>query len=116
MACDRAERRRRLVRIATFIALLVGGLPLLAYPAVLLAGVMSLAGHRTGNEPSMRMAVASVCLIGSLIYPLIYGPCLVAAVATVRRANGRFSCGLSIAPIVYLVVLCACFVVWSTLG
>lgn len=51
---------------------ILSGLPLIFYPAVLMASVMSLAGNVAGDEPLMLMVVVYSFLILSLLYPLAY--------------------------------------------
>ena len=52
--------------------LVLGGLPLLAYPMVLLAGVMSLAAEQRGNPPVLLVIFSQMFLWCSLIHPLVY--------------------------------------------
>ncbi len=50
------------LKVLTFI-------PILAYPAILLASIMSLAGHRSGKESMYLLFVSKAFMIGSLLYP-----------------------------------------------
>jgi|GEM_PF-5084253 len=63
--------------------LLLGGVALVFYPFALLANLMTLAGHRTGNEPMIAMAVVYVFLAMTTIYPAVY----VAALFIAMRAE-----------------------------
>lgn len=103
------------MRFATITALILGGLPLLLYPFVFLAGVMSLGGHRTGDEPLLLMAVAYVCVLGSLVYPVVYGCCLVATFVKKKQAKERAALWMSVVPLVFLVLLGGLFIAWSNL-
>ena len=64
--------------VQTAILFIVSALPLLIYPAVLMASVMSLAGGVSGEEPAYLVAIVYGFLIGSLLYPLVYIGSLIA--------------------------------------
>lgn len=55
-----------------YLLFVLEGLPLLIYPFVLLANLMSLAGHRTGNESVFLITVVLLFIIMSSAYPLSY--------------------------------------------
>lgn len=95
--------------------LLIGGLPLLAYPAVFLAGVMSLAGERTGNESAVLVIVARSFLIGSMVYPLIYVPCAMAAVSMAKKGRAESALKICKVPLVFLAALGVLFFTWAQL-
>ena len=95
--------------------LLIGGLPLLAYPAVFLAGVMSLAGESTGNESAVLVIVARSFLIGSMAYPLIYVPCAIAAVSTAKEGVEDRALKISKVPLIFLAVLGILLFAWAQL-
>jgi len=63
--------------------LVVGGLALVLYPCALFANLMTLAGHRTGNEPAIAMAMVYAFLGMTSIYPLVY----LAAWLVVKRSE-----------------------------
>jgi hypothetical protein len=93
------------LRISVILMLVAGALPLLAYPMVLVAGVMSLAAERQGDEPALQMALMAAFVLGTLAYPLVYAPCAAVAVATMRMPNRGLPLGFSIAPLGYLLLL-----------
>jgi hypothetical protein len=102
------------IKIATIVAVIVGALPLLIYPIVLLAGVMSLAGESQGDEPALLMIVAKTFLWSSLAYPLVYGGFALAAAVVAWRPQGeRLAFGLSCVPLAYLVMLGVLMFAWA---
>lgn len=82
----------------TTLILLLGALPLLVYPFVLLAGAMSLGGHRTGNEPFVVILAVYAVLVASLAYPLVYGACVVGTVMKTRRDQSTAALYFSLSP------------------
>jgi hypothetical protein len=64
--------------VQTAILFIVSALPLLIYPAVLMASVMSLAGNVSGEEPLYLVVIVYGFLVGSLLYPLVYIASLIA--------------------------------------
>ncbi len=96
------------MRITFYLLLLLGAVPLLIYPFVLLAGVMSLAAGRTGNEPVLLMVVGYSFLLGSIAYPAVYVICTV--LAFVKESKNRtMPTYCAAAPLVYLLVIVALF-------
>jgi hypothetical protein len=93
------------------IYLVLGDLPLLLYPFVVIAGVMSLAGHVSGDEPLLLLAVARSFIWGSLAYPAVYIPCLVVACA-LKQNRKKAALRFSVAPVLYLLALIALLGVW----
>lgn len=96
--------------------LLAGAVPLLIYPGVLLAGVMGLAGNRTGQEPELLMFVAYSFLVGSIGYPLVYLVCLFTARILVNKKKDGLAIKVSAVPLAFLGVLGALFMLWMLLG
>jgi hypothetical protein len=95
------------MRAATITALVLGGLPLVAYPFVLVASVMGLAGHRTGNEVWWEVALANTFYLGTIAYPVVYGAGLVVALVMRKRERARAAFVAGVAPIAFLVLLAA---------
>ena len=98
----------------SIIALVLGGLPLLAYPFVLLADVMSLAATQTGKDSSTLMMVARAFQWTSLAYPVVYLPCVAIACILLKKACEKAALGFSLAPLGYLVVVVALFFAWMS--
>ena len=92
--------------------LILGFLPLPVYPFVLLADVMSLAAPRSGKDPLLLTVVSKLFQIGSLLYPLVYLPCLVAAIMRLMAHKERSAAIISAIPIAMLVVLAILLCAW----
>lgn len=57
----------------SFILAFIGsGLPLIAYPFVAMASLMSLAAEAPSSAETLLLIISSAFLWGSLLYPLIY--------------------------------------------
>ena len=91
---------------------LVTGLPLIIYPFVLLAGIMSLAGERSPNEPALLVFVAFSFLLSSIAYPGVYIPCLIAARTAAKRNNRKNEMTMAYVPLAYLVGVTALMLLW----
>lgn len=100
------------MKAACIVFLVFGALPLLLYPFVLLANVMSLAGPRTGAEPLGQTLVSFAFLGATTAYPLAYLLFLVLSV--VRLKQGRLQPALiwSLAPMGYLVGVVLLLLLW----
>jgi hypothetical protein len=103
------------MRALAIVLLVLGALPFLIYPFVVLAGVMSLAGHSSGKEPIILVIVANSFLLGSLAYPLVYLPALVFAGARLAAGERKAALVGSIVPLAFLVLLGVLFALWSTM-
>ena len=96
--------------------IVLGFLPLLIYPCVLLADIMSLAAPRTGNEPQLRIILLNAFLIGTLAYPVVYCFCAwISETLNEKSKSERLAEALSFVPLVYLsvVVLLALACGWA---
>jgi len=91
------------------IVLIAGGLPLLIYPAVVIASFMGLVAQRTGSEPALEIGIANSFYIGTIAYPLIYVAC--ALIAIVMRQNGARAFKIGTVPLAFLAMLGVLFVV-----
>ncbi|GCF91719.1 hypothetical protein [Shewanella sp. M-Br] len=86
--------------------LLLGGLPLLIYPGVLLASLMGLASQ-SSIKPAFIYRLMNQCFLwGSLVYPAVYIPCY-----RITSDSTATSSSLVIAalPLLYLILLYGCF-------
>lgn len=95
--------------------LIVGALPLLVYPAVFLASIMSLAGHKTGREPALQMLVARSFQISTLLYPVVYIVALIAALLLRNRA-ADLAGKVATLPLWYLGLIVLLFIAWVRVG
>ena len=90
--------------------LVLGFLPLLIYPGVLLAGIMGLAAPRTGHEPQLMIILFNAFLVGSLAYPVVYCPCAwISESLNEKSKSERLAEALSFVPLVYLSVVSLLF-------
>lgn len=97
--------------ILAFIILGIFAIPLLAYPAVLLAGVMGLGGYRSGNESALLILVSRSFLLGTLAYPIVYSICVKAA----WNAADPEVLAWGLSPAAYLALLWLLFGAWRRL-
>jgi hypothetical protein len=104
------------MKFVTHFMLLLGALPLLVYPFVVLANVMSLAGERSGNEPPLLMLVVYSFLLGSLAYPAVYVPCALLAVARVKKNDDNTAFWYVVGPLGYLLLLAGLLAIWSAIS
>jgi hypothetical protein len=81
------------------LSLIGGALPLLAYPGVLLAGVMSLAAD------GPLEGIFAAFILGTIIYPLVYIPYAIAAVRLTRNQEVERAYRKSQVPLEFLLVL-----------
>jgi hypothetical protein len=91
--------------------LIIGALPLLIYPFVALASVMSLAGHTDGSEPVLLMVMARGFQITSLFYPVVYLCSLVAAVS-LRKQKEVAAVRIASIPLSFLALITLLFIGW----
>ena len=87
----------------------VSSLAMLIWPFVALADVMSLGGYSSGRESALLILVSRLFRFGSLAYPLVYVPCLLA----IRRLAAKNRDGLvllaSVIPFAYAMIIVALF-------
>ncbi|MFB2643563.1 hypothetical protein ACE02D_14825 [Shewanella bicestrii] len=85
--------------------LLLGGLPLLSYPFVVLASLMGLASQTSIKVHWFYRLMNKSFLWGTLAYPLVYIPCYWLA----RGENSPSSLVYASLPILFLALLYLCF-------
>ena len=85
--------------------LLLGGLPLLSYPFVVLASLMGLASRTTIKVHWFYQLMNKCFLWGTLAYPLVYIPCYWLAQGT----KDSLSLGYATLPLLFLALLYLCF-------
>jgi len=90
--------------------LTLGGIPLVVYPFVALASIMSLAGQRSGTEPFWLTVAAAAAQLSSLLYPVAYLTCLVMAIGRLRKDKPALA--LSVLPLIYLALVVGLFSLW----
>ena len=88
--------------------------PLAVYPAVVLASVMSLAGHRTGDEPpGLLFVVNSFCIL-SIVYPAPAIACSILAWRDFKKLKGTRSVILALLPVLLLCVILLLLRLWAS--
>jgi hypothetical protein len=93
--------------------LTLGGIPLIIYPFILLAGVMSLAGSPSGASVLLTLVVF-LFLIGSIAYPAVYFPCLIVSKKEWKKEDG-IHLKYSAVPLIYLCGLAILMSLWMML-
>lgn len=91
---------------------ILAGLPLLVYPFLLLANVMSLAGERTPGDGKAWLA-SRLFLWSSTAYPLVFMACFALAWAAQGRGDGKRALALSVLPLAYLLLVALLFINWQ---
>ncbi|HEX2951059.1 MAG TPA: hypothetical protein VHV83_16055 [Armatimonadota bacterium] len=94
--------------ITSTILFIIGGIPLLIYPFVLLANMMSLAGPWTG-EHVLLIIVVLVFIAVSSAYPLTYFLCL----GYFKRRSKKVI--ISLVPILHIVVTILLGLLWGAI-
>ena len=98
-----------------WILLIIGAAPLLIYPFVLLANVMSLAATRVPSQPPvplMQELTSRAFLWSSTLYPIAYIVCALAAFTAARGAHGAAAWTWAAAPLGYLVLCVLLMFAW----
>lgn len=96
-------------------ALIIGGLPLLIYPAVLFASLMGLAGYTTGKEPFLLLVAAYSFHVGTIAYPAVFIPRVIKSINESNRGQDRRAYWISMTPLLYLTIL-ACLTALMSIG
>jgi hypothetical protein len=104
------------VKIITYICLILGGAPLLVYPFVLLANVMSLAAEPTGNKKTFADIAFKGFLWSSTLYPVVFVPLCMSAIRLMRAGRLGFGLGIATIPVVLLVVIFVLYRMWDKQG
>lgn len=100
------------MKSATGCFLVLGALPLILYPFVLLANIMGLAAQRSDNESLVLVLISYAFYIGTLAYPIVY--LLGAGLAIVgARKKSKLAMGFAFSPIGYLLLLVGLAVIWA---
>ena len=95
--------------------LISGAIPLVVYPFVAMASLMSLASPATGTEPAALLAVTRGFQLTSLLYPLVYLSSLFAALA-LKKKNESIAAKLASVPLVFLILVISLFFAWMALN
>jgi hypothetical protein len=95
------------MKIAAIVCLILGALPLIAYPAVIIADVMALsaAGGNLSLPASLPEWLNAYVMIGATIYPVVWLTALVNAIFRIRRANEASAFRFSLLPLAFFASL-----------
>lgn len=89
--------------------LILGALPLLIYPMIFMASIMSLAAIRAGDEISLLMLASNGFLLTSLAYPLVY---FISLFGTIIQKNKDNAKRWSLIPLKYLLIVIVLMLLW----
>ena len=100
------------MEVISIILLFVTGLPLVVYPAVFIAGVMSFAAEPSKGISWALKVISKLFIVTSLLYPGVYlfAGKLAKKAAAVSDKNETLYAAI---PLGYLGVLCILYWVWS---
>jgi hypothetical protein len=104
------------LKLAAIISLILGAVPLLMYPFLVMANIMSFAAPHTNEEPFGLTLVVNIFLFSSTAYPIVYILCAVFAIVHIRKDKGKPAFSYGIAPIIYLVLLVGLLATWAALS
>ncbi len=92
--------------------LALGGAPLIIYPIVLLANVMSLGGEPPMHPVPLALRLSSQGFLwSSTAYPIVYFYCARQAIYY-RQAKPKYAVNMSTLPLLYLAIVAALFCGW----
>jgi hypothetical protein len=97
--------------------LAIGGLPLLIYPFILLANIMSLAATPSPKPvPILLWLFSKAFLWGSTLYPAVYVFCGILAIAKSQQRHYHWASTVALLPLLYLVLVLAAMAGWMATG
>jgi hypothetical protein len=100
-------------RIIDISILIIEGTPLLIYPFVLLANVMTLAGYRTGEESILFVSTIVLFMIFTTSYPLTYILCWIFYFKKSSRGYNRTR--VLVIPLLHITISIMVGYFWSIL-
>jgi hypothetical protein len=85
-----------------WILLIIGAVPLLVYPFILIANIMSFAGTQ-GSAPvsASQWIMSKAFLWSATLYPVVYIGCLISAIVYSRSGDGAMAFKLAAAPLAH---------------
>ncbi len=102
-------------QIVSLVLQVLGGLPLLAYPALLIANIMSAAAKPEPGTPRLLLVVVRTFLVGTTTYPIVFLLCLFAARRALGRGEWERGLTLSSLPLLEIAALCGLLALWQQL-
>ena len=102
-------------QIISVVLEVLGALPLIAYPFVLLANVMQAAAKPEPGTPRLLLAVVRTFLVGTTTYPVVFLLCLFGARRALGRGAWEQGLALSSLPLGEIAALCGLLALWQRL-
>jgi hypothetical protein len=88
-------------RARALIGDVIGGIPLLAYPFVLLANVMTLAAGQVHFPKNVKETAFIYVMVAYTVYPVIWGGCLYLSRRAFARGEEPSGIGYSFLPVAF---------------
>lgn len=93
--------------------LVLGAIPLLIYPFLMVANVMSLAAEPPHYPVSLALRLSSQGFLwSSTLYPLVYFGSAIVALIQSHFQNDRAARRYAVLPLLYLIGVIALFLLW----
>lgn len=93
----------------------LGALPLIVYPVVLVANIMSAAAKPEPDTPRLLVAVVRTFLVGTTTYPIVFALCLFGARRALGHGEWERGLALSSVPLVEIAALRGLLALWGKL-
>jgi hypothetical protein len=106
------------MKIAAIVCLVLGAIPLIAYPAVIVADVMALsaAGGNLSAPASLSEWLNAYLIIGATIYPVVWMAALARSIVLIRRASEARAFRVSLIPLAFLASLPLAFAISTAMN
>ncbi len=99
-------------QIVQILLLLLAGLPLVIYPVLLIANVMSLAGYQSTSAGAMVTIVSLGFFFTSTIYPVVYITSIIGYFISSRKKSALWKRRFVIIPFVALAIQLVMLGLW----
>jgi len=90
----------RILNVISILLIIIEGLPLLIYPFVLIANLMSLAGLGASDQPFMANLLMVLFLIATSTYPLTY----IFSAFFVFKRESRYKLLVALCPVLHILL------------
>lgn len=104
-----------LAQIMAAVLEVLAALPLLVYPAIVVANVMSAAARPKLEGPRLLRAIVRAFLLGTTAYPVVFLLCLLGARYALWRGAWTWGIILSGLPLFAIAALCGLMALWGRL-
>jgi hypothetical protein len=98
-------------RFWSLLFLIIGAVPLLVYPFVIIANIMQLAAGPSGEENILLIVIVKLFIVCTSTYLLTYLICLV---SYIRKKSRRLL--FSLIPLIHLAIAWLLFILWEFLS